>query len=66
MIDVDQPGTFSTPALEAHIEALLDEIGPGDGQVGASFGVNTARWRLLDAAVREYLRIVRNGKGRQA
>lgn len=65
MIDVDQPGTFSTAALEEHIEALLDECGPGDAQVGASFGVNTERWWLLDVAVREYMRIVRNGRGRK-
>jgi hypothetical protein len=65
MIDVDRPGTFSTDALEKHIEAMLAECGPPE-KANVSFGVNTERWRLLEAAVREYLRIVRNGRGARA
>ena len=61
MIDVSQPGTFSTLALEEHIDAMLVECGPPEN-ANASFGVNTERWRLLEAAVREYMRITRNAR----
>lgn len=54
---------ISTENLEQRIEALLAEIAPHPAHKSESFGVNAETWRHLDAAVREYVRIVRNGRG---
>jgi hypothetical protein len=55
---------ISTVNLELRIEALLDEIAPKSTEYqAASFGVNAETWRHLDEAVREYLRLGRNGRG---
>ena len=60
----DKPGTFTTEALEEHIEWLLRVIGPHPSHVSASFGVNVERWGTLEKCVLEYIRVHRNVRGK--
>lgn len=53
---------ISTARLEERIEHFLQEMTPRADNGSASFGVNAEEWRLLSAAVTEYIRICRNGR----